>query len=36
MNNDIAVKNGNFYGLFTKNGKDYLFLSPKMKKLKLN
>ncbi len=36
MKTDLAVKNCDFLGLFTKNGKDYLFLSPKMKKLNFN
>jgi len=36
MKTDIAVEICDFLGIFTKNGKDYLFLSPKMKKLNLN
>jgi hypothetical protein len=36
MKTDIAVGICDFLGIFTKNGKDYLFLSPKMKKLNLN
>jgi hypothetical protein len=36
MKTDIAVEICDFLGTFTKNGKDYLFVSPKMKKLNLN
>ena len=36
MKTDIAVKNCDFLGYFTKNGKDSFFLSPKMKKLNRN
>jgi hypothetical protein len=36
MKNHITMKNWDSLCKFTKNGKDYLFLSPKMKKLNLN
>ena len=36
MKTDKAVEICDFLGILTKNGKDYLFLSPKIKKLNLN